>query len=84
MVVLKPKTLRAKVSGVEIEVKERTERVGATVTIYIFRCPVCSKLVLGLTENGVAINAYNHLQTHASTHPHVLEKVVLEYRVLEI
>ncbi|MEM1661185.1 MAG: hypothetical protein QXR17_08640 [Candidatus Bathyarchaeia archaeon] len=76
--------VRTRVWGVNIEVKERKEKVGATLTVYVFRCSVCGKLIFGLTENIVAINAYNHLQTHISTHPQVLEKIVIEYRAVEI
>lgn len=70
--------------GVNLEVRERKESVGAIVTIYMFKCPICGKLMFGLTENGLGMNAYNHLTTHLTTHPKALEKIVLEYKQVEI
>ncbi|MEM4959044.1 MAG: hypothetical protein QXX12_04115 [Nanopusillaceae archaeon] len=76
--------IKARLSGINVEVKERKDKVGATITIYIYRCEICGKLLFGLTENLILINAYNHIQVHASTHPEVLEKITLEYKTIEI
>ncbi|MEM0188840.1 MAG: hypothetical protein QW550_05605 [Saccharolobus sp.] len=76
--------LRTKLRDLNVELKETKQKIGKPVVLYIFKCEICEKTFYGLNSNIVAMNAWNHLQRHAVTHPQALEKITIWYESVEI